>query len=173
MYHLPQATDARTEQHLKALPELPTFDPNQIDMFHLSSYKIQPSSHPEQSTWPDQILSGVDSTSRCELENTVSTLSYLAEPLFGECVGGQLIHAPIGDAGAGRKPHQESLHINGRRSISPSSQNKRLVSKFSTHRSASPMELDQDPESFGGVLGNEETILEAQLNLWDQNMYLK
>lgn len=171
--HLLQSTDVRTEQHRKALPELPTLDPSQIDMFHLPSYKIQPSSHPEQSTWPGQVLFGVDYTSRCELENTGSTLSYLPEPLFGECVGGQLIHAPIGDAGAGRKPHQESLHINGRRSISPSSQNKRLISKFSTHRSASPMELDQDLESFGGVLGNEETILETQLNLWDQSMYLK
>lgn len=172
-YHLPQATDVRTEQHREALPELPTLDPSQIDMFHPSSYKIQPSSHPEQSTWPEQILFGVDYTSRCELENTGSTLSYLAAPLFGEFVGGQLTHAPIGDAEAGRKPHQGSLHINSKRSTSPSSQNKRLVSKFSTHRSASPMELDQDLESFDSVLGNEETILEAQINLWDQNMYLK
>ena len=178
-HHLLQSTEVRTGQHREVLAELPTLDPSQIihsswspksDMPDPSSCEIQ--SPTEQSTWPDPILFGVDYPSHCEPKNRSSSLSYGVAPLFGECVVGQPTYAPIGDPEAGRKPHQENLRIRSKGSISPLSQNNRLVSKFSTHRSASPMDVDVDLESFGGVLGNEETIFEAQINLWDRTCTL-
>lgn len=176
---LPQATDIATAREV--LAEFRTLDPNQTihsdwsksDVFGSSSFEIQSISHPEQPTWPDPIFFGIDYASHYGLKNTSSSLSYLAPPLFGECVGSQPIRAPIGDREAEQKPRQESLRMHSKESISPSSPNKRLVSKFSTHRSTSPMDVDLDVESSGVVLGNEETILETQINLWDQNMYLR
>lgn len=180
-HHLPQATNVGTGQHREVLAQVPMLDPGptihsgwsaKFDMFD-PSYEISSISHPEQSTWLDPILFGDNYASHCDLKITGSPLSYVATPLFGEDVRGQPIHTPIGDPEAGRKPHQESFRIDSKGLILPSSQNKRLVSKFSTQRSVSPMDVDLDLVSFDGALGNEETILEAQRNLMDESMYLK
>lgn len=178
--HLPQAIDDHTGQHREVPPELPPrLNPSQIIhssgwpkayMFDPSSYEIQSTSHPEQSTWPDPVSFGVDYASHCEPKNTSSSIPYMTAPLFGEVIEGQWIHPPIDDPEPGRKPHQQSFRNNSKGSISPSSQNKHPISKFWTLRSQSPMEVDLDLESFGGVQGNEETIFEAQLHLWDQDM---
>ncbi|MCJ1428793.1 hypothetical protein MMC29_006704 [Sticta canariensis] len=161
-----------TIRRREVLAELASLDPSQTihsswspksDKPDPSSYEIQPPT--EQSTWPDPVLFGADYPSHCEPKNSSSSLSYVVTPLFGECEVGQPTHAPIGDSEAGRKPHQENLRIKSKGSISPLSQNKPPVSKFSTHRSVSPMDVD-DLEPFGGILGNEDTIFEPYINLW-------
>ncbi|MCJ1463518.1 hypothetical protein MMC07_002126 [Pseudocyphellaria aurata] len=183
-HHSSQAVDVPLVQHREAFAEPPTLDsPQMIDsslsakleMFGPISYEIPTieiprPSHPEQSTWPAPILFGDEYPPRHEPRTTRSSRSYVPASLFGEFVGGQLRHAPIGDPEVEQKLDQESERVNSRESISPSSQNKRLVSKYSTHRSASPMDVDLDTETFG-IMGNEETILEAQINLWDQHMF--
>ena len=179
-HQLLQSTEVRTGQNRAVLAELPSLEPSQ--MIHSSwsprsglpdpsSYEIQ--SPTEQFSWPDPILFGEDYPSHCESKNSSSSLSYVVAPLLGEGVVSPPIHAPIGDLGAGRKPHQENLRIKRKGSISPLSQKNRLVSKFSSHRSVSPLDVDMDLESFGGVLGNEETIFEAEINLWDRTCAFK
>lgn len=180
-HHLPQAVDGPIVQHREVLAEPTTLDSSQMinsslsvkpDMFGPTSYEIPTISHPEQSTWLDQVSFGDDYPSHYELKATRSLRSYVPAPLFGECVEGQPMDAPIGDPEVGQKPHQGSVRVDSKGSISSSSQNKRLVSKYSSHRSASPMDVDLDLKTFD-VAGNEETILEAQINLWDQDMYLR
>lgn len=172
-HHLLQATNVRTGQHRGVLAQVPLLDPSQIlhsdwpaksDMSD-PLYEIPSIAHPEQSAWLDPVLFGDDYASHCDLKVTGSPLSCVAAPPFGEYVGGQPMHALIGDLETARKLHQESLRLDSKGITWPSSQNKRLVSKFSPRRSVSPMDVDLDLESLGGVLGNEETILETQRNL--------